>query len=222
MPHLGRHNLSESALFTALGHHRREHLQELGGVRSAGHSRRSTSLRSISRRTGRCPTAGRTTGSSSLRTWSTTSGRTSTAVTRWPASRKQWIRASNVFIYQEQGPSKLSLSTPETVDFSCIPELESAPDSLALCREARLAGGLLRERAKHRPASGVADGPRPRVQEGRRRQGGRPGVRRQGPALLRRKGDAGVVVPEDRGSSARVRWRGMAAAASVRARVKRS
>ena len=28
------------------------------------------------------------------------------------------------------------------MDFSCIPELKSAPDPLALCREARLAGGF--------------------------------------------------------------------------------
>jgi probable biosynthetic protein (TIGR04098 family) len=150
MPHLGRHNLSESALFKSLGHHRWEQLQELGGVRSAdirddAGSRLYATFYflevhfSPDRPLSHYGENDRVEFTSDLVHYERAylDGRYTMA-----GEPEQWIRASNVFIYQERGPSKLSLSTPETVDFSRIPEFESAPDSLALCREARAAGGF--------------------------------------------------------------------------------
>jgi len=62
-----------------------------------------------------------------------------------------FIRSSNVFIYQERGPSKLSLAVPENMDFAKIPELPAHPDSLALCRQAKARGSFLEPEADDVP-----------------------------------------------------------------------
>ena len=54
----------------------------------------------------------------------------------------RWVRSSNVFIYQKGGPSKLSTSIPDNMNFANIPELETLPDSLTLCRLARANGAF--------------------------------------------------------------------------------
>lgn len=57
------------------------------------------------------------------------------------------VRASNVFIYQLAGPSKLAMAPPANMRFDTIPALDTQPDSLDLCRAAKQAGGFCRERA---------------------------------------------------------------------------
>jgi probable biosynthetic protein (TIGR04098 family) len=150
MPLLGRHNLSESSLFKLLGHHRWEQIQEKGRVLTsdirddAGSRLYATFFflelhlspnRPLSHYGENC----RLTFHSDLFHYQKVylDGRYTMA-----GDAEQWLRASNVFIYQERGPSKLSLSTPETMDFSGIPELAAAPDSLDLCRESRLRGSF--------------------------------------------------------------------------------
>jgi probable biosynthetic protein (TIGR04098 family) len=155
MPLLGRHNLSESSLFKHLGHHRWEQVQEKGRVLTsdirddAGSRLYATFFflelhfspgKPLSHYGENC----RIEFNSDLFHYQKAylDGRYTMA-----DDPEQWLRASNVFIYQERGPSKLSLSTPETMDFSDIPELDAAPDALGLCRESRLRGSFFeRER----------------------------------------------------------------------------
>jgi probable biosynthetic protein (TIGR04098 family) len=150
MPHLGRNNLSESALFKAIGNDRWQQLESQGKTRSAlirdeagerlyatffflevnlapekplsafGENDEIKFVRDLSHYT-KVYLDGRYT------------------LTDNP---NYWIRASNVFIYQERGPSKLSLAVPINVDFSDIPELPEQPDSLALCRQAKARGSF--------------------------------------------------------------------------------
>jgi probable biosynthetic protein (TIGR04098 family) len=170
MPLLGRNNLSESALFKLLGNHRWEQVQEKGRVLSseirddAGSRLYATFFfleihfspdRPLSHYGENC----RLKFNSDLfhHQKAYLDGRYT-----MDGDPEQWIRASNVFIYQEHGPSKLSLSTPETMDFSTIPELEEPPTSLNICRAARVEGRFFEREADDRA---LYDGAREHVHQ---------------------------------------------------------
>jgi probable biosynthetic protein (TIGR04098 family) len=151
MPHLGRNNLNENALFKVVGHDRWLAIERAGGMKSSeirdedgrrlfatfyflelalsperplgfyGENQR-LSFRSDLCRHGQVYIDGRY-----------------EMVEGGPFS----IRASNVFIHQNAGPSRLSLSPAANLCFASIPELDSQPDSLDLCRAARQAGTFL-------------------------------------------------------------------------------
>lgn len=50
------------------------------------------------------------------------------------------IRCTNVFIYQLAGPQQLKMAQPENLSFEGMQELPEQPDSLGLCRAAKIAG----------------------------------------------------------------------------------
>jgi probable biosynthetic protein (TIGR04098 family) len=151
MPHLGRHNLSESALFKAIGNDRWKQIENVGGVQSAlihddarsrlyatfffmeVHLPREMPLSSFGEN---CTVQFDVELTHFSKVY--LDGRYALA-----AHPEYGVRASNVFIYQERGPSKLSVSVPVNMDFSRIPELPAVPDSLGLCREARGRGAFL-------------------------------------------------------------------------------
>jgi probable biosynthetic protein (TIGR04098 family) len=145
MPHLGRNNLSESALFKTIGHDRWKQIQELGGVPTAqirddaGSRLYATFYFLELHLSPDNPLSAY--GENDVLTFTTDvshyekvylDGRHGIA-----DQQDHWIRTSNVFIYQERGPSKLSVSVPATMDFSRIDALENPPDSLDLCRQAK-------------------------------------------------------------------------------------
>ena len=145
MPHLGRNNLSESALFKTLGHDRWKQVEELGGIPTAqirddvGSRLYATFYFLELHLSPEKPLSAY--GENDVLTFATDlfhyekvylDGRH--VIVGQPG---HWVRSSNVFIYQERGPSKLSVSVPATMDFSQIPELEDQPDSLDLCRQAK-------------------------------------------------------------------------------------
>jgi probable biosynthetic protein (TIGR04098 family) len=146
MPHLGRNNLSESALFRAIGHDRWKQIEKTGGTRSA----------LIHDDTGARLYATFFFLEIDLPREMPLSAFGENCTMRFATDLAQYakvyldgryvladhpefgVRASNVFIYQERGPAKLSLAEPANLDFSQIPELPEPPDSLDLCRQARV------------------------------------------------------------------------------------
>ena len=150
MPHLGRNNLGESALFKVIGHDRWKQIQDIGGTPSAkirddaGARLYATFYFLELHLSPQAPLSVH--GENDRLTFQTD-------LTHYAkvyldgrhvmvGDPERWIRSSNVFIYQERGPSKLSLSVPTTIDFTSIPELSETPDSLDLCRQARSKGAF--------------------------------------------------------------------------------
>lgn len=147
MPHLGRNNLSESALYRDLGHARWEHLESLGGTPTAqivddqgarlyptfffieldvpperplsayGENARLEFIADLRHH-------GRTHLDGSFRM----------------ISGHGTIRLGNVFVHQRHGPAQLAVAFPANVDFTSIPPLAEGLDSLTSCKQARLAG----------------------------------------------------------------------------------
>jgi probable biosynthetic protein (TIGR04098 family) len=151
MPHLGRNNLSESALYKAIGNDRWKQIEELGGVPTAlirddADARLYATFFFLEiNYSPDHPLAAH--GENDVVEYVTDlshygkvhlDGRH-----RLKSNPSHWVRSSNVFIYQERGPSKLSMSVPANMSFEKIPELETQPDSLALCRAARPTGSFL-------------------------------------------------------------------------------
>ncbi len=150
MPHLGRNNFSESALFKAIGHDRWKQIEELGGVPTA-QIRDDTGARLYAtffflelHLSPENPLSAY--GENDNLTFEADIshyGKVYIDGQHVVAGRPdRWIRSSNVFIYPERGPSKLSLSIPATMDFSQIRELDEQPDSLDLCRQAKAKGSF--------------------------------------------------------------------------------
>lgn len=145
MPHLGRHNLSESALFKSIGHHRWRQIEDAGGIRSAlicdeAGSRLYATFFFLELSLPRKMPLSAFGENSFVRFNTDLSHYSKTYLDGWYSLDEHpefGVRASNVFIYQERGPAKLSLAVPVNVDFSEIPELAAAPDSLDLCRKAK-------------------------------------------------------------------------------------
>lgn len=151
MPHLGRNNLSESALFKAIGNDRWKQIEERGGVQTAlikddaGARLYATFFFLEINYSPEHPIAAH--GENDVVEYSTDVTHYGKVYLdghyRLVSDPALWIRASNVFIYQERGPSKLSMSVPDNMSFEHIPELEAQPDSLMLCRQARPKGAFL-------------------------------------------------------------------------------
>jgi probable biosynthetic protein (TIGR04098 family) len=148
MPHLGRHNLSETALFKEIGHHRWHTIEHAGKVRSAQirdqeFNRLYATFYFIEL-------------TLSPERPLSFYGENQELHFRSDLSHYErayldgcyvltnggpfHIRASNVFIYQMAGPSKLAIAPPANMCFDTIPELGSEPGSLDLCRAAKKAG----------------------------------------------------------------------------------
>ena len=145
MPHLGRNNLSESGLFKVLGHDRWNRIQTLGGVptsqiRDDADERLYATFFFLEVHLSPYEPLS-IYGENQLVTFKTDLTQYEKIYLDgryvFDGQPDRWIRCSNVFIYQERGPSKLSISIPATMDFSQIPELPELPDSLGLCRESR-------------------------------------------------------------------------------------
>jgi len=148
MPHLGRNNLSESALFKVIGNHRWEQIQKAGDIHTAqirddaGSRLYATFFFLEVNSSPEIPLS--SFGENETLAFDSDFSHYGRVYLdgRHTLARDKgfWIRSSNVFIYQERGPSKLSLSVPANMNFSNIPELEVQPDSLDLCRRARSRG----------------------------------------------------------------------------------
>ena len=151
MPHLGRNNLSESALFKAIGNDRWTQIEHLGKTRSAlirddaGERLYATFYFLELNLSREIPLS--SFGENDSITLSTDLSHYSKVYLdgchRIDTRPDHWIRSSNVFIYQERGPSKLSLAVPVNVDFSEIPELAEQPETLSLCRQAKARGSFI-------------------------------------------------------------------------------
>ncbi|HLL77068.1 MAG TPA: LnmK family bifunctional acyltransferase/decarboxylase [Pyrinomonadaceae bacterium] len=148
MPHLGRHNLSESALFKAVGHDRWMQIEERGGtptslIRDEAGARLYATFfylelnfppqRPLAAYRENDAMRFRTTLAHHARCY--LDGRHTL-----DPDGGAWVRSSNAFTYPEGGPSKLAISPPANVDFAAIPELPEAAEPLDLCRRARARG----------------------------------------------------------------------------------
>lgn len=150
MPYLGRNNLSESSLFKAIGNDRWQHIETLGGTRSAlirddaGERLYATFFFLELNLSPEMPLSafGENDSISFVADLSHYSHVYLDGRYTLYNNSNHWIRASNVFIYQERGPSKLSLAVPVNVEFRGMPELAEQPDSLALCRQAKANGSF--------------------------------------------------------------------------------
>lgn len=148
MPHLGRNNLNESALFKVIGHDRWRVIEQGGNIRSADirdeegnrlyatfffvelslSPERPLSFYGENQELKFCSDVSHYERVYLDGHYAMTDGGPFT------------IRASNVFIYQMAGPSKLAMAAPANVCFDGIPAMEFQPDSLNLCRSAKEIG----------------------------------------------------------------------------------
>ena len=150
MPHLGRNNLSESAFFKAIGNDRWKQIEQAGAVQSAlirddAGSRLYATFFFLELNLPRETPLSAYGENDTMRFLANLSHYSKVYVDGWHslADHPEFgIRSSNVFIYQERGPSKLSLAVPVNMDFSSIPELPAKPDSLDLCRQAKVRGSF--------------------------------------------------------------------------------
>jgi len=150
MPHLGRNNLSESALFKAIGNDRWRQIQTVGKTPTsliqddAGSRLYATFFFLEVNFTPEHPLAAH--GENETMSFATDLSHYGQVYLDGKHclvdAPEFWVRSSNVFIYQAGGPSKLSMSIPANMDFSEIPELPTQPDSLMLCRLARTRGAF--------------------------------------------------------------------------------
>ena len=159
MPHLGRHNLNENALFKTMGANRWRHLEEIGGCRSAlivnnGGERLYATFFFVEIN---CPITHPLSAfeenellvfDADLRHFGKTHLDGQYTLRQNP---NVWMRMSNVFIHQKAGPSKLAVDFPKNVDFSRIPSLPKEPETVNLCRVAHERGGFLEPQADDIP-----------------------------------------------------------------------
>jgi probable biosynthetic protein (TIGR04098 family) len=150
MPHLGRNNLSESALFKAVGNDRWNQIERVGAVRSSlirddVGSRLYATFFFVEVNLPREMPLSYFGENDTIRFTANLTHFSKVYLDGWHsiAGRSEYgVRCSNVFIYQENGPSKLSLAVPVNLDFSGIPELPEKPDSLDFCRRAKASGSF--------------------------------------------------------------------------------
>lgn len=148
MPHLGRAGLNENALLKSIGHDRWQMLEQMGGVRT--HELRDAFdnrlyatycfvelALSPDRPLSYYNENDRLCFSRDLSHYGRIylDGRYR-LINGGPFE----VRCTNVFIYQLAGPQQLKMSQPENCDFDRILELPSQPDSLDICRAAKVEG----------------------------------------------------------------------------------
>jgi len=151
MPHLGRHNLNENALFKALGADRWRHLEELGRCRSAqiANNEGARLYATFFFVEINCPLSHPLSGFEENQSLVFDGDLCHFGKThldgRYTLRQNPdvWIRMSNVFIHQKAGPSKLAVDFPSNVDFSRIPSLTKEPETVNMCRLARENGAFL-------------------------------------------------------------------------------
>jgi probable biosynthetic protein (TIGR04098 family) len=160
MPLLGRCNLSENALLKVIGNDRWKQIQELGGVKTslirddAGSRLYATFYFIEINSTPERPLS--SFGENDIIEFESSVAHYEKVYLdgehKLVGDRDAFVvRSSNVFIYQERGPSKLSLAIPENMDFSKITELPSQPDTLGFCRDAKRNGRFLQREADYIP-----------------------------------------------------------------------
>jgi probable biosynthetic protein (TIGR04098 family) len=148
MPHLGRSGLNENALLKSIGHDRWQMFEQLCGVRTHeirdGFDNRLYAtycfvelVLSPERPLSHYNENARLCFSRDLSHYDRIylDGRYHLA----PGGPFE-VRCTNVFIYQLAGPEHLKMARPENCDFRRVAELRSQPDSLDICRAARLTG----------------------------------------------------------------------------------
>lgn len=148
MPHLGRHNLNENSLLKLIGHDRWRMIEEAGQIKSAAiHDEEFNRLYAtfyfveLELSPDRPLSFYGENQQLHFRSDLSHFGRVYLDGNYVLTDGGQFtIRVSNVFIYQMAGPSKLAMAPPANMRFDTIPELESQPDSLDLCRTAKKAG----------------------------------------------------------------------------------
>jgi probable biosynthetic protein (TIGR04098 family) len=145
MPYLGRNNLSESALFRVLGNDRWTHLRDVTGTRSAdikddaGHRLYATFFFvDVNLSPERSLASYRENEMVRFETELFHFGGSHLDGTYVLQGTSDSVRMCNVFIHQQNGPSRLAVGFPANVDFSGIQQLATAPDSLQACREAKV------------------------------------------------------------------------------------
>src|ERR1700758_4014011 len=159
MPHLGRNNLNENALFKTIGHDRWRMIEKAGRVKTADiRDQESNRLYATFYFVELALTPERPLSfygeNQALHFRSNLSHYEHVYLdgcyaltTGGPFN----IRASNVFIYQTAGPSKLAIAPPANMCFDGIQELKSQPDSLELCRVAKKTGTFCDVMNQHLP-----------------------------------------------------------------------
>lgn len=148
MPHLGRRNLNEHALFKVIGHDRWQMLEQAGKVKTADirdqeSNRLYATFYFLELALSPEHPLSCYGESQQLHFRSDLSHYQRVYLDgRYVLtdSRPFTIRASNVFINQTAGPCRLAMAPPANMCFDSIPELPLQPGSLDLCRQARRAG----------------------------------------------------------------------------------
>lgn len=150
MPHLGRNNLSESMLFKEIGHHRWKTIEMLAGSPSSGwidsHGARLYATFYFVEI--RCPPERPLSwyGENQVLRFENDLahyGRTQLdGHYRLEGERGLRLRACNVFVVQDNGPSKLRIAPPQNLDYSQIQALATQPDARQICRRARERGAF--------------------------------------------------------------------------------
>lgn len=156
MPHLGRHNLNESSLLKVIGHNRWQVIEKAGKTKSADirdeeSNRLYATFYFIELELSPSQPLSFYGENQRLHFRSDLSHYERVYLDgRYVLTHGGpfVIRASNVFIYQLAGPSKLAMAPPANMCFDAIRELKSQPDSLDLCRAAKKSGSFFEEVSK--------------------------------------------------------------------------
>lgn len=149
MPHLGRNNLSESTLFKEIGHHRWKTIEQLARAPSAewrdGNGARIYATFYFVEI--RCPRHRPLSayGENHVLKFETDLahfGKTQLDGEYHLDGNAMSLRACNVFVVQEDGPSRLRITPPHNLDYSQIRGLAAQPDARSMCRRARDSGAF--------------------------------------------------------------------------------
>jgi probable biosynthetic protein (TIGR04098 family) len=150
MPHLGRNNLSESTLFKEIGHHRWKTIEALAHAPSAewrdSHGARIYATFYFVEID--CPPARPLShyGENQVLRFDSDLahfGRTQLdGHYHLDGGQDMRLRACNVFVVQEDGPSRLRITPPQNLDYSQIRALATQPDARHMCRHAREIGSF--------------------------------------------------------------------------------
>lgn len=150
MPHLGRNNLSESTLLKEIGHHRWKTIERLAQTpssewRDVQGARIYATFYFVEIR---CPPERPLSWygeNQVLRFESDLAHYGKTQLDghyRLEGERGLRLRACNVFVVQDDGPSRLRITPPQNLDYSQIRPLPAQPDARQMCRRARECGAF--------------------------------------------------------------------------------
>lgn len=150
MPHLGRNNLSESILFKEIGHHRWKTIEALARAPSS-EWRDNLGARIYATfyfvEVG-CPRERPLSWYGENRVLRFESDLAHYGKTQLDGQYRlegeggMFVRACNVFVVQDDGPSSLRITPPQNLDYSQIRALAAQPDARQMCRRARDCGSF--------------------------------------------------------------------------------